>query len=121
MSGKKNWYFADGYLPAKVNNGAMEPHEALMFFNTSNQSVKIKVHVYFSDREPIKNIPFTVGAERVMSIRLDSPDDLSGAEIPLLTQYALHVEAEAPIVCQFGRLDTTQNAMSYYVGIGYAE
>ena len=73
------------------------------------------------DRDPIKNIPFTVGAERVMSIRLDSSDDLSGAEIPLLTQYALHVEAEAPIVCQFGRLDTTQNAMSYYVGIGYAE
>ena len=53
MSGKKNWYFADGYLPAKINNGAMEPHEALMFFNTSAEPVNIKVHVYFTDRDPI--------------------------------------------------------------------
>lgn len=53
MAGRKNWYFADGYLPEKVAGGAMEAHEAL--------------------------------------------------------------------ICQFGRLDTTQNAMSYYVGVVYAE
>jgi len=121
MNGKKNWFFADGYLPEKVANGAMEAHEALMFFNTSANEVKVKVHVYFSDRAPLKDIPFTVGAERVMAIRLDHPDELGGAVIPPVTQYALWIEAEAPIVCQFGRLDTTQNAMAYYVGVGYAE
>ena len=121
MAGKKNWYFADGYLPEKVNNGEMEAHEALMFFNTSDQPINIKVHVYFSDRDPIKNIPFTVGAERVMAIRLDKPEEMGGAVIPPVTQYALYIEAEAPVVCQFGRLDTTQNAMAYYAGIGYAE
>ena len=121
MNGKKNWFFADGYLPEKVANGAMEAHEALMFFNTTANEVKVKVHVYFSDRAPLKDIPFTVGAERVMAIRLDHPEELGGAVIPPVTQYALWVQAEAPIVCQFGRLDTTQNAMAYYVGVGYAE
>ena len=33
MYGKKNWFFADGYLPEKINNGPMEAHEALMLFN----------------------------------------------------------------------------------------
>ena len=121
MSGKKNWYFADGYLPAKINNGTMEPHEALMFFNTSNQPVKIKVHVYFTDRDPIKNIKITIPPERIISLRLDKPEDLNGAVIPMLTQYALRVSSSRPVVCQFGRLDTTQEAMAYYVGVGYAE
>jgi len=121
MAGKKNWYFADGYLPEKVDNGAMEAHEALMFFNTSDHDVKVKLNVYFSDRDPLKDIPFTVGKERVMAIRLDHPEEMNGAVIPPLTQYALHIAAEDEIVCQFGRVDTTQNAMAYYVGVGYAE
>ena len=121
MPGKKNWFFADGFLPEKINNGDMEAHEALMLLNTTDKKISAKIHVYFSDREPIKNIPVTVDAERVIAIRLDHPDELSGAVIPPVTQYALHVEADEPVICQFGRLDTTQNAMAYYAGISYAE
>ncbi len=121
MYGKKNWFFADGYLPEKVANGAMEAHEALMLFNPSGEALTVKIHVYFSDRAPLKDIPVTVGAERVLTIRLDHPDELGGAVIPPVTQYALHIAASAPVICQFGRLDTTQDAMAYYVGVGYAE
>ena len=121
MAGKKNWYFADGYLPEKVNNGAMEAHEALMLFNPSEKDVQVKLNFYFSDRDPIKDIPLTVGKERVLTIRLDHPDEMNGAVIPPLTQYALHIAADEPIICQFGRLDTTQNAMAYYPGVGHAE
>lgn len=119
--GKKVWYFADGYLPEKVNNGAMEAHEALMLFNTSEEKADILIDIYYSDREPVKDIAITIPPERIISLRMDNPDDLGGAVIPLLTQYAIRVRASIPIVCQFGRLDTTQNAMSYYVGVGYAE
>lgn len=119
--GKKVWYFADGYLPAKVNNGAMEPHEALMFLNTHDVDAQVVIDVYYSDREAVKGIKVTAPAEKVISLRLDNPDDLNGVQIPLLTQYALRISSSLPIVCQFGRLDTTQNAMSYYVGVGFAE
>ena len=119
--GKKVWYFADGYLPEKVNNGPMEPHEALMLFNTSAQDAAVVIDVYFSDRAPLKGIEVTAPAERVVTLRLDHPADLAGAVIPPLTQYALRITADRPIVCQFGRLDTTQNAMAYYVGVGFAE
>ena len=119
--GKKVWYFADGYLPEPKKSDKMESHEALMIFNTSLEAVESIIDVYFSDRDPIKNIKITIPPERIISLRLDKPEDLNGAVIPMLTQYALRVSSSRPVVCQFGRLDTTQEAMAYYVGVGYAE
>ena len=121
MAGRKNWYFADGYLPEKVNNGPMEAHEALMFFNPSKADAEAVVTVYFSDRAPLRPLTVAVPAERVIAIRLDHLDELGGEPIPALTQYALAINATEPIICQFGRVDTTQSANAYYVGVGWAE
>ena len=119
--GKKVWYFPDGYLPEKSPVGAMVAHEALMLFNTHEKPVAVKIDIYFSDRAPAKDIAVTVPAERIIALRMDHPEDLAGNKIPPVTQYALRIRAEEPIVVQFGRLDTTQNNMAYYVGIGYCE
>ena len=121
MPGRKNWYFADGYLPEKVDNGPMEAHEALMFFNPSDEDAVANVTVYFSDREPLPVFAVNVPARRVISIRLDHAADTGGNQIPLLTQYALGIECSRPVICQFGRVDTTQSANTYYVGVGWAE
>jgi hypothetical protein len=119
--GAKNWYFPDGYLPEKTNDGPMEAHEALMLFNTNNENINMLIDIYFSDKEPVKNIVVKVGAERIKTLRLDNPADLDGLEIPPLTQYAIRVRSDRNIVAQFGRLDTTQNNMAYYGCIGYSE
>jgi len=92
-----------------------------MILNLNPNGVTISVTIYFSDREPLRNVALRVEAERVVSFRLDKPDEFGGAVIPRLTQYALAIHASHPVVCQFGRLDTTQSAMSYYVGIGVGE
>ena len=74
--GKKVWYFADGYLPAKVNNGAMEPHEALMFLNTHDVDAQVVIDVYYSDREAVKGIKVTAQLKKsspcVWTIRMIS-------------------------------------------------
>lgn len=119
--GAKTWYFPDGYLPEKKSEGEMEAHEALMLLNTSENDVDVKIDIYFDDQEPIRNIPVTVGAERVKTLRLDNPDDFNGINIPLLKQYSLRISAEREIVAQFGRLDTTQVNMAYYGAMGYWE
>ena len=119
--GAKTWYFPDGYLPEKTNNGEMEAHEALMLFNTNETDAKVLIDIYFSDREPVKNIKIPVEAERIKTLRLDDPNDFEGLEIPALTQYSIRVRSDVNIVAQFGRLDTTQNNMAYYGCIGYAE
>ena len=119
--GAKTWYFPDGYLPEKVKNGSMEAHEALMLFNSGLLAAEVKLDFYFEDKPPVKDVAVTVGPERVRSLRLDQAEKLGGPALPPLTQYALRVRSSVPIVVQFGRLDTTQNAMAYYVGVGFAE
>jgi len=119
--GAKIWYFPDGYLPEKSAEGKMEAHEALMLFNTNDKEADILIDVYFSDREPVKDISVKVEPERVKTLRLDHPQDFLGLKIPPLTQYALRIRSNINIVAQFGRLDTTQVNMAYYMGIGYSE
>lgn len=119
--GKKTWYFADGYLPVKSTRGSMEAHEALMIFNTHEKAVDALIDIYYSDRPPVRNIPVTVPAERIITLRMDHPEDLAGNTIPEQTQYALRICASEPVVVQFGRLDTQQDNMAYYVGVGYSE
>lgn len=119
--GKKVWYFSDGYLPEKNPASPMEAHEALMLFNTNEKEVNVKIDIYYSDRAPVKDIPVKVPAERIIALRMDHPEDLAGNVIPPVTQYALRIRSDENIVVQFGRLDTTQNNMAYYVGIPYHE
>jgi hypothetical protein len=119
-SGAKVWVFADGYLPEKVHEGEkLESHEAVMITNTGDTPANVKLDLYFVDKDPIKDIPVRVGAERVICIRMDHPNEIGGVRIPPLTQYALRVRSDVKIVVQFGRLDTTQANLAYYVNVGY--
>lgn len=119
--GAKTWYFPDGYLPESSAYGIMEAHEALMLLNTGTETANVKIDIYFTNEEPIRDIPVTVAGERIKTLRLDHQEDMGGIKIPVLTQYSLRIRADRNIVVQFGRLDTTQNNMAYYVGVGYSE
>jgi hypothetical protein len=119
-SGAKNWVFADGYLPKKTASaGGLEAHEALMILNTGTTPANVKLDFYFDNKAPVKDIAITVPAERVICLRLDHPDEIGGGEIPPLTQYALRVRSDVNIVVQFGRLDTTQSNLAYYINVGH--
>lgn len=118
-AGAKQWFFADGYLPEKKAPGAMEAHEALMLFNTNSTPANVRLDIYFENKPPVKNIAVVVDAERVRTLRMDHPGDIGGVNLPPVTQYALRVRSDVPIVVQFGRLDTTQSNMAYYLGVGY--
>lgn len=121
QGGARTWYFPDGYLPESSTSGTMEAHEALMLFNSGNADVEVLLDIYYSDSVPDKDIPVHVPAETVQALRLDHPDDIGGVQLRPLTQYALRVRADKPIVAQFGRVDTTQSNMSYYGAMGYWE
>jgi hypothetical protein len=40
--------------------------------------------------------------------------------VPVETQYALRVDADQPVVAQYGRLDARQANLAYYTVMGYA-
>ncbi|MHB9026361.1 MAG: sensory rhodopsin transducer [Armatimonadota bacterium] len=119
--GARYWYFPDGYLPEKSADSLLEAHEALMLFNTALVPAHVELDIYFDDRDPVKDIPIEVGAERVRCIRLDKPEQLAGLLIPPMTQYALRVRSDINIVVMFGRLDTTQPNLALYPCMGYFE
>ena len=119
--GARIWYFPDGFLPEKTEGSSLEAHEALMILNTNGRPANLKLDFYFEEREPAKNIGIVVGAERCTFFRMDKPEEIGGLEIPAITQYGLRVRSDVNIVAQFGRLDTTQANLAYYVNVGYHE
>ena len=120
-SGAKVWVFADGWLPRKTScPSGLEAHEALMILNTGSKTAHVKLDFYFDNKDPVKDVPVVVvAAERVVCLRLDHPDEIGGLVIPPMTQYALRVRSDVKVVVQFGRLDTTQNNLAYYINVGY--
>ncbi len=111
--GAKTWYFPDGYLPEK-DGGPVDAHEAIMILNTQKQDVTVLIDIYFDDKNPICDIEIPVAGQRVVSLHTDIPEHIGGVIIPALTQYAIRLRCDSPIVAQFGRLDTTQANMAYY-------
>jgi hypothetical protein len=81
---------------------------------------RMRLDIYFEDRKPASGIEFEVGAERVLCIRMDHPEQLNGVKIPPLTQYALRIVSDRRVIIQFGRLDATQVNLAYYTTMGYA-
>lgn len=119
-TGAKVWVFADGWLPKKTPSpSGLEAHEALMIVNTGSVAANVKLDFYFDNKAPVKDVPITVAPERVICLRLDHPDEIGGLSIPPMAQYALRVRSDVKVVVQFGRLDTTQNNLAYYVNVGH--
>lgn len=115
--GKNVWLFPDGDLPEPDKESPYQAHEALIILNTSDKDANIKMNIYFSDKDPVENIPLEVKAKRVKCIRLDKPEEIGGVKIPLHVQYALRLESNVKIAVTFGRLDTSSKKLAYYVGV----
>lgn len=122
-NGKKNWYIADGWIPAaaEVKESGYAGHEALILLNCNAQDAEVKIDVYFEDKDPVENIPVTVPAKRVKCLRMDKPEEIGGVVLGRLYQYSLRIRSDIPIVAQFGRMDVTQPNCSYIGLMGYSE
>lgn len=117
--GELNWVFADGDLPPQGDNPDFEGHEAITVTNLNEAAAHLTFDVYFENREPVKGLTFTLGAERVFCFRLDKPFCDQQYNIPY-GQYSLVLHSDIPVVAVFGRLDVRQTNMAYYVVQGYS-
>lgn len=115
MNGEGNltWVIPDGWLPPEGGEGDMINHESLMIMNTGKEKANVKLDIYFDDREPVKDLPLTVEAERIKAVRLDLPEEL-GFELPRATQYALRIKSNVKVIVQYGRMDVRQSNLAYY-------
>ncbi|MDD4494009.1 MAG: sensory rhodopsin transducer [Eubacteriales bacterium] len=118
QEGKLNWIFPDAELPPK-GEFELQGHESLIVLNTNDQEAQIKITLYFTDKEPCEEINVTVGARRVRCLRTNNPDDMGGFTVPENEQYAIKMESNVPVVIQYGRLDTRNQPMHFYINQGY--
>ncbi len=118
QEGHKTWVIPDGWLPPAGGDGDLINHESLMIMNTGKKKAQIKVDIYFDDRDPVRDLPLTVEAERIKAIRLDSPDEL-GFKLPRATQYALRIKSDVKVIVQYGRMDVRQANLAYYGTMAY--
>ena len=116
--GKNNWIIPDCELPPE-GEGVLKGHESVIVVNDTNKVAKIKVTLFFADKDPYEDIEWTVEPRRVRCFRMNNLSDMSGFDVPLETQYAMKLESSEPIVVQYGRLDNRQTNLAYYTTLAY--
>ena len=116
--GKCDWIIPDCELPPE-GEGVLKGHESVIVVNDSTRVAKIKVSLFFTDKEPYEEIEWTVEPKRVRCFRMNNPADMSGYVVPLETQYAMKLESTEPIVVQYGRLDNRQTNLAYYTTLAF--
>ena len=121
MSGKKEWYVIDGYRPSPTPDPKAEyvGHESVMVLNTNDVDAHLLLSVYFEDREPVENIPYTVPAKRIRAFRTD--EFPGGVEIGVGVQYSIALKSDVGVHVQYGRLDVQQSNMAYMALVAHSE
>ena len=114
MSGKKQWYIVDGYRPSPTPDPNAEylGHESVMILNTNDKDANILISIYFEDRGPVENIPYTVPAKRIRCFKTHESEVL-GFEIGVGVQYSMEIKSDIGVIVQYGRLDVQQSNMAY--------
>ena len=116
--GKKTWLIPDTFLQSVSKNDSLS-HEAVCVINTSDVDAEIKFTLFFEDRECDDSFSSFCKAKHTHHIRLDRIRNAEGKGIPHDTPYAIVVESNTPIVCQYSRLDTSNVEMALMTTIAY--
>ena len=109
--GAKLWIIPDSYLPEQ-STGGMKSHESACVLNLQSRAAKIKLTVYFEDREPLGGFEAICPPARTVHIRLEGLKNNRGEFIPVAKPMALMVESNVDVIVQHTRLDTTQPALA---------
>lgn len=119
--GKKIWAIAEGYIPGYSNGPPPDfiSHEAACILNTCDEDAHILITLYFTDREPVGPYKITVPSRRTMHLRFNNLTDPE--PVPLETNYSSVFVSDQPIVLQYTRLDSRQNANALITTIAYTE
>jgi hypothetical protein len=118
--GLTSWIISGGHIP--FASTGVEPEmlskDLLSMLNTSDIDAEATITIFFANREPEYNYMLKVGARRIRKIRFN---DLIDPKPLLLDEpFSAQIKSSIPIVVQFLKMNTGQNAcaimgtMAYY-------
>ena len=118
--GRRRWAVAEGYIPASSHGPSpqMTSHDTVCLLNTSDREARVRITVFYSDREPVGPYQLVVPGRRTRHVRFN---DLNDPEpIPHETDFASLIESDVPIVVQHTRLDSRQAENALLSTIAFA-
>ena len=118
--GSRRWAIAEGYIPGEDTSGGdprFDSHETACILNAGDEEAKIRITVYFADREPVGPYRVTVPARRTVHARFNDFDDPE--PIPRETDYACLIESDVPVVVQHTRLDSRRAALALITTVAH--
>ena len=106
--GRRRWALAEGYIPGWSHGPEPEmlSHETVCLLNTTTADARVRITLFFTDREPAGPYGVTVPARRTRHVRFNELKDPE--PVPLATPFASVIESDVPIVVQHTRLDSRQ-------------
>jgi hypothetical protein len=118
--GRRRWAIAEGYIPGASHGPEpqMTSHETACLLNPGDLDAKVRITVFFSDREPVGPYAVIVPARRTRHVRFNELEDPE--PIPRDTDYASVIESDVPIVVQHTRLDSRQAELALVSTVAYA-
>ncbi len=119
--GRKQWAIAEGYIPSEssFSDPALISHETACILNAGDRAARVRITVFFADRDPIGPYHVIVPARRTLHLRFNDLTDL--APLPRDTEYASIFESDVPIVVQHTRLDSRRAEVSLLSTVAFAD
>lgn len=117
--GRQVWAIPEGYIPGtSTGDGrALTSHETACILNTGDRDARLRITLFFADREPAGPYEVTVPARRTLHLRFN---DLTDPEpVPRDTDYASLLESDVPVVVQHTRLDSRREALALITTIAF--
>lgn len=104
--GRRLWAIAEGYIPGESAFDSREliSHETACILNATDQDARIRVTLYFANREPAGPYKVTVPARRTLHLRFNDLEDPE--PVPRDADYASVFESDVPVVVQHTRMDS---------------
>ncbi|GHA31498.1 hypothetical protein GCM10007103_11430 [Salinimicrobium marinum] len=117
--GKIDWAFAAGRIPFRTTGKEpeMNSHDKIAILNTSGEDALVELLIFYEDQSPIGTYEVAVEAKRLRKIRFN--DLIDPEAIRLERNYSCFIKTSVPVVIQFSRMNTGQNANAEMGGMAF--
>src|SRR5690606_17460704 len=94
-------------------------HETAYTLNTRDRDAKVRITLYFVDREPLVPYLVAVPARRTLHLRFHYLTDPE--PVPRDTDYSSIIQSDVPIVVQHTRLDSRHPNIALLSTMGFSD